>query len=140
MLTVVASQRPVRGFTITDKQAESLLARGILASLADYNTGQTPVRLRLTFDRLYIPDFGKGSVLGGNYPHAGGEVQMVDGRNGNPIGDGIPVYVGGGKAAGGQFRPGLIGTAMQPGEEKDFANVAAALGQEIGKKLLRPKK
>ncbi|UYV36430.1 hypothetical protein N4R57_15655 [Rhodobacteraceae bacterium D3-12] len=133
----VASNRSIRGFTFSDDQAEAILKQGVKSSLRPLSTGATRVALTLRVERLYIPNPGAGALLGSNYPHAAAIVQMVDARTNAPIGVAFKVSVGGAKAAGGEFRPGLIGAAMQDGEAGDFNNLARALGDQILKSVLK---
>ena len=136
----VASGRQVRGFTFSDEQAEAILAKGIMGAMAPLRAGSTPVRLAVRVDRLYIPNPAWGAFSGSNYPSVSAIVQMVDNRTGQPIGDAFKVTTGGMKATGGEFRPGTLGALLQKGEAKEFENLANALGAELQKAILQPKR
>ena len=133
----VAAGRSVKGYTVSDAQAQAALRSGIVNALSGMPATGQDVVLRVVVERLFIPNPGVGALVGSNYPSAQAIVQMQDRRSGQPVGKAFKVAVGGIKASGGEFRPGIIGAAMQDGEAQEFANLSAALGNEIRAAIVR---
>ena len=129
-----ASARQLRGYTFTDTRAEALLRKGIVDAVAGMNPGGAPAALEVSMTRLYVPN-PSTALVGGNYPYATALSRVRDLRSGEVLAT-LMGRVGGVKASGGKFRPGIFGVAMREGEEQDFANLAAALGNEIREAIL----
>ena len=129
-----ASARQMRGYTFTDTRAEALLRKGIVDAMAGMNPGGAPAALEVSMTRLYVPN-PSTVLVGGNYPYATALASVRDLRSGEVLAT-LMGRVGGVKASGGKFRPGIFGVAMREGEAQDFANLAAALGNELREAIL----
>jgi len=132
----VASNASPRGFNVSEEQVEAVFDRAITSALSD-TSGTTPASVQVSVKSVYVPNPVAGLLFGGNYPTGAADVQVVS-ASGDAIGEAFSVGAGGAEAAGGQFRPGILGAALQGSEEQELSTLSNAIAARVRAAILGP--